>query len=82
MPRFVCAGNASGSSCADTLHVPVRGKPLASALFVDVDEFDLTKWEWERIDRRKLLDRVDLQAEFGPNSWRVFRVSQISAQAR
>jgi hypothetical protein len=79
---IICAGNASGSTCTRSLQIPVRGKPFATALFVDVDEFSAERWDWERRDRRKLLDRVDLQAEFGPHSWRVFRVSPISAQAR
>ena len=38
---LVCLGNASDSPCVEILRVPVRGKPIATALFVDVDEFEI-----------------------------------------
>ncbi len=58
----------------------MRGKPLASALFADLDEFNQASCQWERVDRRKLLDRLELRLEVGPGSWRAFRAVQISHQ--
>jgi len=76
----VCVGNASESPASDLVRVPMRGKPLATSLFVDVDEYAPAAGGWRRLDRRKLLDAVELRTELAPNSWKAYRVSQIHQQ--
>ena len=74
----LCVGNTSDSPSSGVLQVPTRGKPLASALFVDVEEFKQEAWSWEKLDRRRLLEKLEFRVDLGPNSWTVYRVAQIS----
>ncbi len=74
----ICVGNTSGSPSTGVIQVPTRGKPLATALFVDVEEFNQETWLWEKLDRRRLLEKLEFRVDLGPNSWRVYRVAEIS----
>ena len=77
---LACAGNTSPFALSEVVRVPLRGKPLATSLFADLDEFNQETCQWERLDRRKLLDRLELRVDLGPGSWRVFRAVQDLAQ--
>ena len=62
----ICVGNTSASPSSGVLQVPTRGKPLATALFVDVEEFNQETWLWEKLDRRRLLEKLEFRVDLGP----------------
>jgi hypothetical protein len=74
----LCVGNSSGAPSSGVLQVPTRGKPLATALFVDVEEFNQETWLWDKLDRRRLLEKLEFRVDLGPNAWTVYRVAEMS----
>jgi hypothetical protein len=73
----VCVGNCSDSTASDVVQVGLRGKPLAKSLYADLEEFQPESFQWRSLERRRLLDRMELQVELQPNAWKVFRFSQV-----
>jgi hypothetical protein len=59
--------------------VSIRGKPIARSLFADLEEFDQESSSWRRLERKKLLDHVDLRAEIKSGSWKALRLVQITS---
>ena len=76
---LICVGNLGNGDQAGRLSFPVRGKPLSRSLFAELDEFDHATSSWKRLERRKLLDAVDLDLEVKSSGWRAFRLSQITS---
>jgi hypothetical protein len=76
---LVCLANAGSLQWSGNVSVPIRGKPISRSLFADLEELEQESTSWRRIERKKLLDHMDLRAELKPGSWKAFRVVQISS---
>jgi hypothetical protein len=76
---LLCLGNQGTGDYAGAVSIPVRGKPISRSLYVDLEEFDQESAGWRRIERKKLLDRIELRIEVKSGSWKAFRVVQITS---
>jgi hypothetical protein len=76
---LLCLGNPGTGHQAGTVSVSIRGKPIARSLFADLEEFDQESSSWRRLERKKLLDHVDLRAEIKSGSWKALRLVQITS---
>ena len=74
----VCVGNSSTTGCSSDISIPTKGPPLASSLFVDLQEFDKETQLWRKADRRRTLDRLELHMNLGPGEWRVIRATRVT----
>jgi len=75
---LVCLGSAGTGDYSGNVSVPVKGRPIARSLFADLDEYDQRSNSWRRVERKKLLDRLELRAEIKSGSWAAFRITQIT----
>ncbi len=75
---LICAGNASNSRASGTVSVRTRGRPLASSLFVDVQEYDQERMSWGGAERRRLPESLEMRVELQPNSWKAYRAVRMA----
>jgi hypothetical protein len=75
---LICLGNTGAGDYVGNISVTVKGKPIARSLFADLDEYDQRSNSWRRVERKKLLDRIELRAEIKSGSWAAFRTTQIT----
>ena len=75
---LVCLGNTAAGDVATEVSVPVKGKPIERSLYVDVEEFNPESSAWQRVERKRVLESVQLRTDLRSGSWKWFRLAQIT----
>ncbi len=75
---LVCIGNTSASPCSGTISVPLRSKSFAASLFAQLEELQPETGLWGKVDRVKLLTKLEAKVELKPNSWKMLRISSAT----
>ena len=74
----ICVGNTSGSSSSGLISVPLKSKSFSTALFAQMEELQQETGLWSKVDRIKLLNRLEIKLDLRPNSWTMLRLSEVA----
>jgi hypothetical protein len=82
---LVCVGSSDAISAgsgarSSAFTVPVGGEPLASSLFVDIQEFNPDACTWNPPERKRLLGDLQIRVELKPGAWRAFRLAPATRE--
>jgi hypothetical protein len=72
---LLCLGNTGSSACSGLLSVPLRSKSFSTALFAQMEELQQETGLWTKVERVKLLNRLETKVDLKPNSWKMLRLS-------
>jgi len=75
---LLCLGNPTGSNYSGLISVPMRSRSFSTALFAQVEELQQETGLWSKVERVKLLSRLEIKVELRANSWRMQRLSRVS----
>jgi hypothetical protein len=75
---LLCVGNTGASSSSGPISVPLRSKSFSTALFAQMEELQQETGLWTKVDRVKLLSRLEVKVDMKPNSWKMLRLSPVS----
>ena len=72
---LICLGNPSGSAYSGVISVPLKSKSFSTSLFAQMEELQQETGLWTKLDRIKLLSKLETRVELKPGSWRMLRIS-------
>jgi len=72
---LICLGNTGGSAYSGFLSVPLKSKSFTTSLFAQMEELQQETGLWSKLDRVKLLSKLETKVELKPNSWKMLRLS-------
>ncbi len=76
---LACLGNASGVDANASISIPLNGKPVSRALYADFEEYNQESSTWQKVERKRLFERLEFRTELKAASWRCFRAVQITS---
>jgi hypothetical protein len=72
---LLCLGNTGGSACSGLLSVPLRSKSFSTALFAEMEELQQETGLWTKVERIRLVSRLETKVDLKPNSWKMLKIS-------
>jgi hypothetical protein len=76
---LVCLGNTSASDVNASVSASLKGKPVSRALYVDLEEYNQETSNWHKVERKRLLERLEFKTDLKAASWKCFRAVQITS---
>ncbi len=72
---LICLGNTEPVPFSGLVPLPAKSKSFATSLFAEVEELQPETGLWVKMDRLKLVSRLEIKVDLKPNSWRALKVS-------
>ena len=75
---LLCLGNASSAPYSGLFSFTLRSKSFSASLFAQMEELQHETGLWSKVERVKLLSRVETKVDLKPNSWKMLRFSRVA----